>query len=51
MNRRDLLILGAGTTIAWPFVALAQQKDMPIIGYLSTGSPSPLPGRMKSPIN
>jgi putative ABC transport system substrate-binding protein len=41
VNRRDLLILGAGTTIAWPFIALAQQKDMPIIGYLSTGSSSP----------
>ena len=41
MNRRDLLILCAGTAIAWPLIAHAQQKAMPVIGYLSLGSPGP----------
>ncbi len=40
MNRRDLLILGS-TAIALPIAALAQQKAMPVIGYLHFGSPGP----------
>jgi putative ABC transport system substrate-binding protein len=39
LNRRDLLILSAGTAIAWPFHAHAQQKAMPVIGALLDGSP------------
>jgi putative tryptophan/tyrosine transport system substrate-binding protein len=41
LNRRDLLIPGAGTAIAWPLIARAQQKATPVIGYLGTGSPGP----------
>jgi putative ABC transport system substrate-binding protein len=38
LNRRDLLILGAGTATAWPLIVRAQQKSMPVIGYLDAGS-------------
>ena len=40
MNRRDVLIL-AGVGIVWPPPANAQRKGMPVIGYLSSGSPGP----------
>jgi hypothetical protein len=40
VNRRDLLILSAGTAIAWPLIAWAQQKQTPVIGFLGVGSPS-----------
>jgi putative ABC transport system substrate-binding protein len=39
LNRRELLVLGS-TAIAWPFTARAQQKVMPVIGYLGSSSPS-----------
>jgi len=40
LNRRDLLILG-GTSIAWPGALRAQQKALPVIGFLGSGSPGP----------
>jgi putative ABC transport system substrate-binding protein len=42
LNRRYLLILGAGTAIAWPAAARAKQKAIPVIGFLSVSSPGPI---------
>jgi putative tryptophan/tyrosine transport system substrate-binding protein len=41
MKRRDLMTVLVGTMGGWPFVLRAQQKAMPVIGYLSIGSPGP----------
>jgi putative tryptophan/tyrosine transport system substrate-binding protein len=38
MRRRDLLALAAGVT-AWPFAGAAQQKPMPVIGFLGLATP------------
>src|SRR5205807_5795453 len=41
MRRRDLLTLLAGSTIGWPRALRAQQKAMPVIGYLGNTSLDP----------
>jgi putative tryptophan/tyrosine transport system substrate-binding protein len=41
MRRREFVRFAGSVVIAWPFAALAQQKAMPVIGYLTSGSPDP----------
>jgi putative tryptophan/tyrosine transport system substrate-binding protein len=40
--RRELLLFLGGAITAWPLVGRAQQKAMPVIGYLGTSSTGPV---------
>src|SRR6516225_4958450 len=45
LTRREFVAALGCTAAAWPVTAQAQQPTMPVIGYMSPGSPEGLPYR------
>jgi putative tryptophan/tyrosine transport system substrate-binding protein len=48
MRRRDFIKIIAGSAIAWPLAARAQQPAMPMVGFLGGESPDLFAGRLRA---
>jgi len=46
MRRRDIIASLSALPAIWPLVSRAQQKAVPVIGFLGTGSPGPFASRL-----